>query len=106
LEERLWVVEPEADLEQHLARRDPTRTPPCFADVETDLLVARTTKSLLFGMFADRAADVCGPIGSEREPVDLVEEPDRDARREEAHEPYGAGETVTRVSRLRAETVS
>jgi len=100
------MVEAEADLEQYFAGRDSPRTPPGFAHVETDLLVARAAKALLFSTFADRPADVGGMVRAVCEAVDLGEEPPRDARSEVAHEPYGAGETVSAVWHFRAKTVS
>jgi hypothetical protein len=105
LDEGVRMVQAEADLDQDLAGRDSPGTPPGFADVESNLLVARATKALLFCPFADRPADVRRTLRPACEAVDLVEEPLRDSRGEEAHEPYRAGETVSRVSQLRAETV-
>ena len=105
LEERARMFDPERDVEQHLAGRDAPRPASCALDVESDLLVARATKSLLLGTFSDRAADVGGTVRPRREAVDLVEESHRDPRCEESHGRNRARRTVTRQSRLRAETV-
>lgn len=105
LEERAWMFDPERDVEQHLASRNAPRPASRSLDVESHLLVTRTTKSLLLGTFSDRAADLGGAVRPSREAVDLVEEPHRDPRREEPHDLNRARQTVTRPSRLRAETV-
>jgi hypothetical protein len=99
------MFDSERDVEQHFAGRDAARPAARSLDVEAHLLVARTTKALLFGMFSDRATDVGGAIRPRGETVDLVEKPHREPRREEPHGLNAARQTVTRQSRLRAETV-
>jgi hypothetical protein len=74
--------------------------------VQAHLLVARTTKALFLGTFSDRAADLGDTVGASRETVDLVQQRDRNARRELAHDPNGASGNVASQSRLRAEIVS
>jgi hypothetical protein len=100
------MVEPETDLDQHLAGRDAPSTPARRLHVEPDLLVARATKSLGLGTFPDRPADLRGAVWPACEAVDLLDELPRNARGEVADESQGAGETAPRVSRLHAETVS
>ena len=89
LDESVGVMDAKRHLEQHLTRRDSPRPPTRVAHEHAHLLVARPTKALLFGTFSDGPADVRGPLGLLGEPRDLIKEPSRDARREEAH-----GETV------------
>ena len=66
-----------------------------FTYEEPDLLVARATKAQLLGRFSDGAADLCRPVRPYRQALDLVEEPKRDPRREEAHDADGARREVT-----------
>jgi hypothetical protein len=80
------MFDPERDVQQHLAGRNPPRPATGPLDVESHLLVARTPKPLLFGMFSDLATDVGNAVRPSREAVDLIEETHRDPRREEPHE--------------------
>ena len=100
------MFDSERDVEQHLAGRAAAWPASGSLDVKAHLFVARTTKSLLFGMLSDRAADIGGTVRPSRKAVDLVENPHRDPRREEPHALNRARQSVTRQSRLRAETVS
>jgi hypothetical protein len=100
------MLDPECDVEEDFAGRDASWPAPRSLDMEADLLVTRSTKSLLLGTLSDRAADVGGTLRPSRKAVDLVEKPHRDPRREEPHELNRARRTVTGRSRNRAETVS
>jgi hypothetical protein len=105
-DERIGMVDSESDVEQNFTGRDTSRPAACAENVLPHLLVARATKSLLFGPFSDHATDVGGAVRPGGEAIDLVDEPQWEPRREEPHGTNRADETVTRQSRLRAETVS
>jgi hypothetical protein len=105
LDKRIRMLDPKRHVEQDFAGRDAARPGSRSVDVETHLLVARTTKSLLLGTFSDLSADVGNTVRPSREAVDLIEEPRRDPRREEPHALYRARQIFTLQSRLRAETV-
>lgn len=96
------MFDPERDVEQHPARRDAPRPASRSLDVEPHLLITRTRKSLLLGMFSDRAADLGDPVRPSRMAVDLVKEPHREPRREEPH----ASTVPEETSRLRHGFVS
>jgi hypothetical protein len=91
------VMNAERHVEQYLRRRHSPRPPTRLAHEHAHLLVARPAKTLLFGTFSDRTADVRSALGALGEPRDLIYEPRRDARREEAHEETVL-ENLSRVS--------
>jgi hypothetical protein len=63
-EERVWMVDSKRDVEQDFAGRDTLRPAARSVDMESHLLVARTTKALLLGTFSDRTTDLRGAVRS------------------------------------------
>ena len=79
------MMDAECYVEDHLRRRDSLWPPSRFAHEQAHLLVARPTNSLLIGIFANRATDLCGAERLSGEPFDLPTKPRGNPRREESH---------------------